>query len=134
VTLLKLKKRQPATADELARLENRLHELKRGRDIAGLIELLRRTAPGDKKHIHEALRELTGKDFGTKARLWKRWLDNNRHEALPANKMDCLPGWFGQGGLYIRAAQAAFQPCPWPDAARVGPSLIPTASGSEPNL
>jgi hypothetical protein len=67
-------------------LHCRLLELKRGRDIEGLVGLLRHG--GDealRAEVTAALRTLTGRDLGPKARLWQRWLRatwESRHRSV----------------------------------------------------
>jgi hypothetical protein len=87
MTLFRVRKRRAVRPDESAQSDARLQELKRSKDIPGLINLLRRSRPPEKHRVHQALQELAGKDFGPKARLWKRWLKSNRPEQPASGKL-----------------------------------------------
>jgi hypothetical protein len=54
-------------------LEKHLLALRQSSDIDGLIELLREAAPPEKVRVAALLKELTGRDFGIRARHWRRW-------------------------------------------------------------
>lgn len=64
---------RPLPQDASHPFEEQLRCLRRKRDVAALIELLRRSDRCHKQAVIEALKEVTGKDLGPKARLWRRW-------------------------------------------------------------
>jgi hypothetical protein len=63
----------PPPRDPPGPLAEQVRDLKQQRDIDGLIRLLKHTDPGHKPQVADALTELTGKNLGTRARIWERW-------------------------------------------------------------
>ena len=68
-----LRRRKATGQDPSSPHNERLRELKRSKDIGGLIALLKESDRHHKNAVAEALKEVTGRDLGTKARIWQRW-------------------------------------------------------------
>jgi hypothetical protein len=91
-----LLRRGRATSDP-SDFGSRLQQLKRASDVAGLIDLLKRSDRAHKDEVVAVLREVTGRDLGIRARLWRRWLENGRAEDRRT------------AGQWIRHAASAFK-------------------------